>query len=519
MNAFNRITGGAVLTLVLAAGLATPAWAQKINANSQVSAAVDSSGIDFGNDSGDWAKDGECDDPRFEGKGVAVELVDADIGKDATDCRAAFEAGTITLIDAAGAAATADVAATSTGVDFGDDSSEWAKDGECDDPRFEGTGAATERVEADRLKDATDCRAAFEAGTVTLVGSGSTPTVAPPATATEIDFGDDSSEWAKDGECDDPRFEGTGSATELVDADRLKDATDCRAAYEAGTVTLKDGSDTPATATGTSAGTDAIDYGDDTSEWANDGECDDPRFSGTGAAYELQDIDIGRDATDCRAAVEAGTVTFNGDKGSATPVISGDIDYGTDSSEWAKDGECDDPRFSGSGVASDPLQSDIGADATDCRAAVAAGTATFNGGEAKAPIAAFDYGQDWSKWANDGECDDPRFEGAGTNKKLLSDDLYGDATDCRTLVEAGTVSIRTVYTPEYAAGAPYNSDHIDFGDNSSDYADDDVCDDPRFEGPGAASYMLDDDLKSDSVDCKAAFEDGTIMLIDASTAK
>ena len=32
------------------------------------------------------------------------------------------------------------------------------------------------------------------------------------------DFGDDSSEWARDGECDDPRFEGEGSAETTVDA-------------------------------------------------------------------------------------------------------------------------------------------------------------------------------------------------------------------------------------------------------------------------------------------------------------
>ena len=76
------------------------------------------------------------------------------------------------------------------------------------------------------------------------------------------------------------------------------------------------------------------------------------------------------------------------------------------------------------------------------------------------------------------------------------------------------MSIRTIYTPEYAAGAPYDSSDVDFGDNASSYADDDQCDDPRFEGPGAASTLLDSDLQHDSADCKAAYEAGTVMLSD-----
>ena len=263
----------------------------------------------------------------------------------------------------------------------------------------------------------------------------------PPSSTAGIDFGDDSGDWTNDGECDDPRFTGTGSAAELLEADIRKDATDCRTAFEAGTVTLKDTGDTPST-------TD-IDFGDDSGDWANDDECDDPRFRGTGSAEELVDADLLKDATDCKAAFEAGTVTLNPDyqPQAVTPV-------------------------------------------------------------------AFDYGADWSKWANDNECDDLRFEGTGVDKKLLIDDLNGDATDCRAAVEAGTATIRKVYSPEYAAGAPYDSSAIDFGDNTSDYADDQSCDDPRFEGPGAASVLLESDLKHDSADCEAAYEAGTIMLIE-----
>jgi hypothetical protein len=355
-----------------------------------------------------------------------------------------------------------------------------------------------------------------------------TSTTATAAPAAEIDFGDDSSEWANDGECDDPRFGGEGTADELVDADLMKDATDCRAALEAGTVEFNggDGVDTdPATTTAATppASTEAdIDFGDDSSEWANDGECDDPRFSGEGTADELVDADLMKDATDCQAALEAGTVEFNEQAPTDTPVAdtpvtaTAEVEYGDDSSEWANDGECDDPRFTGEGVAEEVLPADQGHDATDCKAAVEAGTATF-GGEgadldiAATPAASFDYGGDWSVYANDGECDDLRFTGEGVDKKLLPEDQGGDATDCRTLEEEGKVAIRTVYTPDYAAGAPYDSQDIDFGDNTSSYADDDLCDDPRFEGPGSASVLLDSDEGHDAEDCRKAYEAGTIM--------
>ncbi len=122
-------------------------------------------------------------------------------------------------------------------VDFGRDSSEWANDGECDDPRFQGPGmTATTLVESDVLRDATDCRVAYEAGRLVLVGSVS----AGNAAKAGLDFGDDSSEWANDGECDDPRFEGSGmTATTLLESDALSDATDCKTAFEAGRLRLR----------------------------------------------------------------------------------------------------------------------------------------------------------------------------------------------------------------------------------------------------------------------------------------
>lgn len=54
--------------------------------------------VDFGDDTGEWANDNECDDSRFEGPGMtATPLLEEDIGHDATDCRTAYEAGRLTL--------------------------------------------------------------------------------------------------------------------------------------------------------------------------------------------------------------------------------------------------------------------------------------------------------------------------------------------------------------------------------------------------------------------------------------
>ena len=69
----------------------------------------------------------------------------------------------------------------------------------------------------------------------------------PPAFAQSIDFGDDSSTWSNDGECDDPRFEGPGMTnTVLLDEDILSDATDCLTAYQAGRLTLRGNASPPA---------------------------------------------------------------------------------------------------------------------------------------------------------------------------------------------------------------------------------------------------------------------------------
>ena len=54
--------------------------------------------INFGNNSSTWAFDGECDDPRFRGRGMATTLLAEDTGRDAADCRLLFETGNIVYI-------------------------------------------------------------------------------------------------------------------------------------------------------------------------------------------------------------------------------------------------------------------------------------------------------------------------------------------------------------------------------------------------------------------------------------
>ena len=194
------ISGGAVAALAIAP-LASPLAAQ-------------GQSIEFGENNSDWANDGECDDPRFEGPGMATTLVDSDLFADSADCRALFANGSIRL--------------RSDQINFGDNTSAWANDSECDDPRFSGAGMASTLLDEDRLHDANDCRSLYEAGRIQL-----------RTTNSSINFGNDSSAWANDGECDDPRFTGPGMASTLLDEDRMHDASDCRALFQAGKVRLR----------------------------------------------------------------------------------------------------------------------------------------------------------------------------------------------------------------------------------------------------------------------------------------
>ena len=129
--------------------------------------------------------------------------------------------------------------------------------------------------------------------------------VPPGVSAQSINFGNDRSEWAKDGECDDRRFRGSAMAAGLDRDDIGKDATDCRRGVEAGKLTVWDFAAAKA-----ATQCRAINFGDDTSAWPNDGQCDDYRFEGPGADYVMLRDDIRKDATDCKRLCELGQIAL-----------------------------------------------------------------------------------------------------------------------------------------------------------------------------------------------------------------
>ena len=148
------------------------------------------------------------------------------------------------------------------------------------------------------------------------IGSGGRVAASPALPANSnpdgaIDFGYDASKYSRDGECDDKRFSGTGmTQTPLLDSDVRHDATDCRAAYRQGRLALGAASAT-SSSNYTDSGVNHIQWGDDASKYARDGECDDKRFSGAGMTLTpLLDSDIQHDATDCRAAFAQGRLSL-----------------------------------------------------------------------------------------------------------------------------------------------------------------------------------------------------------------
>ncbi len=232
-----RLRFGAALSAGVCLAAASAATAQENVTDATfgfAGMAAPAADIDFGNDTSDWANDGECDDNRFEGPGMAAPPTSPDhVGKDASDCRAAMAAGQLTYV------ADARFTGVYDGVDFGDNRGDYVFDRECDDPRFIGAGmTGTPLLDGDIRADADDCYKAYVTGTVALKD-------APPALPEPfygvydgVDFGDNSGEWALDDECDDPRFSGVGMTdTALLDADIRADADDCYRAYIKGALT------------------------------------------------------------------------------------------------------------------------------------------------------------------------------------------------------------------------------------------------------------------------------------------
>ena len=245
-----------------------------------------------------------------------------------------------------------------------------------------------------------------------------------------IDWGDDDSLWAMDGECDDMRFIGNGMAPEPLDPDDvLNDATDCRTAYADGTIRRRTADDPdPSTMDAdeefesflqalSEDTRDEVDFGDDDSMFSEDGECDDPRFIGAGmASPPLLEEDASHDASDCRTAFEAGTIRVRTADDPPADSSVGDIDF----EEFANTLE----ETLGEG-------SDIDTSLYD---APPANGIMFNG---------VNFGDDTSTFANDGECDDSRFEGEGiTSTTLLESDAYHDASDCLAAWKQGGLRLR-----------------------------------------------------------------------------
>lgn len=110
--------------------------------------------------------------------------------------------------------------APSSGINFGDDTGDYANDGSCDDARFIEDGDAWTYQRAHTQHDASDCQRLYEAGDLTLY----------------LDFGTNSGEYRDDGTCDDSRFTGEGRSILMTDSHVRRDADDCIAAYRAGTI-------------------------------------------------------------------------------------------------------------------------------------------------------------------------------------------------------------------------------------------------------------------------------------------
>lgn len=106
------------------------------------------------------------------------------------------------------------------GLNFGDDTGDYANDGSCDDARFIVDGDDWTYQRAHALRDASDCEKLYSEGSLTLY----------------FDFGTNSGEYRDDGTCDDSRFTGSGRSILQTDSHVLRDADDCINAYRAGTI-------------------------------------------------------------------------------------------------------------------------------------------------------------------------------------------------------------------------------------------------------------------------------------------
>lgn len=302
-------------------------------------------------ETGEETSDVDADEPAEEAPtsmeeetaDEALAADEAESGEEAPAEPAGDEAGNIVTTDEA-ADEEADVA---TG-DEGDEEDISLDEAASEDEAEESEGAADAESSEGTEEDTTDIDVSADADAEIEaagdasedVGGDAADIAETPETASEmetpadepgeVDFGDDASVFAMDGECDDPRFMGDGmTSTSLLEEDIGHDATDCRTAYEAGRLSLRD-----------SAGTEAVEKKENAAR----------------TPQEAKAPSSDKVKREPQAAPEG--IVFNG------------INFGDNESQWAGDGECDDPRFAGEGMTETPLLAkDAYHDADDCLAA------------------------------------------------------------------------------------------------------------------------------------------------------
>ena len=215
----------------------------------------------------------------------------------------------------------------------------------------------------------------------------------PAALQAQPDFGDDTSQWANDGECDDPRFEGEGAAETLLDADAYHDATDCRALFDRGLVALRDGTASERMYRG------SLEKGDDT---LSSGEfVDSYEFEGSPGQHVA--IDVRSSAFDTYLILKdpAGEQTENDDAqdgGVGHSSIETDL---TEAGTYRVLVTSYEPGESGAySLTIDPSASERGSPARDVTTLTAGGPV---GGELGGGDATFDAGEYYDPYVFDGD--------------------------------------------------------------------------------------------------------------------
>ena len=179
---------------------------------------------------------------------------------------------------------------------------------------------------------------------------------------------------------------------------------------------------------------------------------------------------MGHDADDCKALFEAGKITLYPGlrarlRQAGAPYDTAGVDFGDDTSATATTANA---TIRGSLGRASPtvLDDDTLHDATDCKAASRPAPRPEDGAARGAPdatecrseIRPSTFGDNASEYANDNECDDPRFIGEGWTRCCWHADIEHDATDCRALVDAGKIiAFMPVFGADYVNGAPYDS--------------------------------------------------------------